>query len=116
MKRPVLEDVVQGLGNLERRAGQQRRQFLRRLLRGIDASADRTATGGKPDRTDDRESGDPAKLARALITIASGKQPPRRFIAGADALATVGQKIADLKTQIEAHREPARDQALGVNT
>ena len=52
-----------------------------------------------------QQSGDPAKLARALITIASQKQPPRRFIAGADAIATAEQKIADLKAQIEAHRE-----------
>jgi NAD(P)-dependent dehydrogenase (short-subunit alcohol dehydrogenase family) len=52
-----------------------------------------------------RQSGNPAKLARALITIASPKQPPRRFIACADAIATAEQKIADLKAQIEAHRE-----------
>ena len=52
-----------------------------------------------------QQSGDPAKLARALITIASEKPPPRRFIAGADAIATAEQKIADLKAQIEAHRE-----------
>src|SRR4051795_8507039 len=52
-----------------------------------------------------QQSGDPAKLAHALITIASEKQPPRRFIAGADALATAEQKLADLKAQIEAHRE-----------
>jgi len=51
-----------------------------------------------------RQSGDPAKLARALITIASQDPPPRRFIAGADAIATAEQKIADLKAQIEAHR------------
>jgi NAD(P)-dependent dehydrogenase (short-subunit alcohol dehydrogenase family) len=52
-----------------------------------------------------RQSGDPAKLARALITIASEKQPPRRFIAGADAIATAEQTIADLKAQIDAYRE-----------
>lgn len=52
-----------------------------------------------------QQSGDPAKLARALITIASEKQPPRRFIAGADAIATAEQKIADLKAQIEANRQ-----------
>jgi NAD(P)-dependent dehydrogenase (short-subunit alcohol dehydrogenase family) len=46
-----------------------------------------------------QQSGDPAKLARALITIASQEQPPRRFIAGADAIATAEQKIADLKAQ-----------------
>src|SRR3954466_1106679 len=52
-----------------------------------------------------RQSGDPAKLARALITIASQQTPPRRFIAGADAIATAEGKIADLRAQIEAHRE-----------
>src|SRR5881409_273300 len=31
-----------------------------------------------------KQGGDPAKLARALITIASAAPPPRRFIAGAD--------------------------------
>jgi NAD(P)-dependent dehydrogenase (short-subunit alcohol dehydrogenase family) len=52
-----------------------------------------------------RQSGDPVKLARALITIASQEPPPRRFIAGADAIATAEQKIADLKTQIDAERK-----------
>jgi NAD(P)-dependent dehydrogenase (short-subunit alcohol dehydrogenase family) len=52
-----------------------------------------------------QQSGDPAKLAGALIKIASQEHPPRRFIAGADAIATAEQKIADLKAQIEAHRE-----------
>jgi NAD(P)-dependent dehydrogenase (short-subunit alcohol dehydrogenase family) len=52
-----------------------------------------------------RQSGDPAKLARALITVASQEPPPRRFIAGVDAIATAEQKIADLKAQIEAQRE-----------
>src|SRR6266403_4482634 len=51
-----------------------------------------------------KQSGDPAKLARALITIASQEPPPRRFIAGADAIAIAEQKIADLKAQIEAFR------------
>src|SRR5436190_4427124 len=50
-----------------------------------------------------RQSGDPAKLARAVIKIASEQPPPRRLIAGADAIATADQKIADLKAQIEAH-------------
>src|SRR5678815_106441 len=51
------------------------------------------------------QSGDPAKLARALITIASQEPPPRRFIAGADAIATAEQKVADLKAQIDAYRD-----------
>src|SRR3954468_19067863 len=51
------------------------------------------------------QSGDPAKLARALMTIAGKEPPPRRFIAGADAIATAEQKVADLKAQIESERE-----------
>ena len=47
----------------------------------------------------------PAQLARTLIVIASQGPPPRRFIAGADAIATAEQKIADLKAQIEAERD-----------
>jgi NAD(P)-dependent dehydrogenase (short-subunit alcohol dehydrogenase family) len=52
-----------------------------------------------------KQSGDPAKLARALMTIASKEPPPRRFIAGADAIATAEQKVADLKAQIDSERE-----------
>jgi NAD(P)-dependent dehydrogenase (short-subunit alcohol dehydrogenase family) len=52
-----------------------------------------------------KQGGDPAKLAEALITIASAEPPPRRFIAGADSIATAEQKIADLRAQIDAYRE-----------
>jgi len=52
-----------------------------------------------------QQSGDPAKLARALITISSQETPPSRFIAGADAIAIAEQKVADLKTQIDANRD-----------
>ena len=52
-----------------------------------------------------RQSGDPAKLARALVAIADQSPPTRRFIAGADAIAGAEQKIADLKAQIEANRD-----------
>src|SRR6266704_3144998 len=52
-----------------------------------------------------KQGGDPAKLARALVTIASEAQPPRRFIAGADAIGLAEQKIADLQAQIAAHRD-----------
>jgi NAD(P)-dependent dehydrogenase (short-subunit alcohol dehydrogenase family) len=49
--------------------------------------------------------GDPAKLARALVTIAGQEQPPRRFIAGADALAIAEQKANDLQEQANAFRD-----------
>jgi NAD(P)-dependent dehydrogenase (short-subunit alcohol dehydrogenase family) len=51
-----------------------------------------------------QQAGDPAKLARALITIANQEQPPRRFIAGADAIAIAEQKAKDLQEQANAHR------------
>jgi len=44
-----------------------------------------------------------AKLARALLIIAS-QEPPRRFIAGAGAIATAEQVVADLNSQIDANR------------
>jgi NAD(P)-dependent dehydrogenase (short-subunit alcohol dehydrogenase family) len=52
-----------------------------------------------------QQSGDPAKLARALVTIAGQVPPPRRFIAGADAIAGAEQKLVDLKAQIESNRD-----------
>ncbi|RCW49078.1 SDR family NAD(P)-dependent oxidoreductase [Paenibacillus prosopidis] len=50
-----------------------------------------------------QQSGDPNKLAKALLMIASESQPPRRFIAGADAIGIAEQKIVDLQTQINAY-------------
>ena len=52
-----------------------------------------------------KQPGDPAKVAQALIRIASEKRPPRRFIAGADAIALAEQKVADLQAQIDAYRD-----------
>jgi NAD(P)-dependent dehydrogenase (short-subunit alcohol dehydrogenase family) len=52
-----------------------------------------------------QQPGDPAKLARALVTIASQQPPPRRFIAGADAIALAEQKVKDLQEQIDAFRD-----------
>src|SRR5260221_7107207 len=51
-----------------------------------------------------QQSGDPDKLAQALVTIMNEAQPPRRFIAGADAIATAEQTVATLQTQIDAYR------------
>ncbi|MEH7840075.1 SDR family oxidoreductase [Rhizobium laguerreae] len=52
-----------------------------------------------------QQSGDPAKLAQALITLVNQPELPRRFIAGADAVGMVEQKIALLQRQIETCRE-----------
>jgi hypothetical protein len=51
-----------------------------------------------------KQTGDPAKLARAIITIAGQSPPPRRFIAGADAIGGAEQKIAALQEDIESNR------------
>jgi NAD(P)-dependent dehydrogenase (short-subunit alcohol dehydrogenase family) len=52
-----------------------------------------------------QQSGDPAKLAQALITISNQEKPPRRFIAGADAVGTAEQVAATLRQQTDAYRK-----------
>ena len=52
-----------------------------------------------------QQTGDPAKLAQALLTISNQEKPPRRFIAGADAIAGAEQVVATLQQQIDAYRE-----------
>ncbi len=52
-----------------------------------------------------RQPGDPAKLAHALLTIVAQERPPRRFIAGADAIDTAEQRVAALQYEIDAFRE-----------
>jgi NAD(P)-dependent dehydrogenase (short-subunit alcohol dehydrogenase family) len=57
------------------------------------------------ERMNGQQAGDPAKLARALVTIAGMEQPPRRFLAGADALGIAEQKANDLQEQADSLRE-----------
>jgi NAD(P)-dependent dehydrogenase (short-subunit alcohol dehydrogenase family) len=52
-----------------------------------------------------KQSGDPRKLARALLTIAGEQPPRRRFIAGADSIASTEQKVAELQADIDLNRE-----------
>jgi NAD(P)-dependent dehydrogenase (short-subunit alcohol dehydrogenase family) len=59
-----------------------------------------------------KQGGDPAKLAQALLTIADQERPPFRFIAGADAIGAVEQKVADLQEQIDAYRDLSTSLAL----
>jgi NAD(P)-dependent dehydrogenase (short-subunit alcohol dehydrogenase family) len=63
----------------------------------LDDYADRTAEQLKWwEAQSGKQPGDPAKLGKALVTIAGEEQPPRRFIAGADAIGLAEQKVADL--------------------
>jgi NAD(P)-dependent dehydrogenase (short-subunit alcohol dehydrogenase family) len=54
---------------------------------------------------DGKQGGDPAKLAHALVELAALEEPPARFAAGADAVATFEQKANALLAQADAHRE-----------
>jgi NAD(P)-dependent dehydrogenase (short-subunit alcohol dehydrogenase family) len=51
------------------------------------------------------QGGDPAKLARALVQLAGQDEPPLRWVAGADAVATIEQKAKTLLAQADAYRE-----------
>ena len=59
-----------------------------------------------------RQGGDPAKLAAALVQLATHEEPPLRWVAGADAVQGVEQKAKDLLAQVDAHRELSSSLAL----
>ena len=51
------------------------------------------------------QGGDPAKLAAALLKIASENNPPKRWMAGADCIAEAERKIKELQEQADAYRD-----------
>ena len=51
-----------------------------------------------------QQGGDPAKLARALVTLTDLEHPPARWVAGSDAIEAVEGKARQLLAQVEAHR------------
>ncbi len=61
-----------------------------------------------------QQSGNPAKLAQALMTLVNQPKLPRRFIAGADAIGMAEQKIAVLQQQINAYRELSTSLAFDI--
>src|SRR5256884_6221410 len=72
----------------------------------IEDYADRTAEQLKWWQAQSGQQGrDTAKLARALVAVASEEPPPRRFIGGADAIGLAEQKIADLQAQNTPYRD-----------
>jgi NAD(P)-dependent dehydrogenase (short-subunit alcohol dehydrogenase family) len=72
----------------------------------VDDYAQRTAeTRPAWEAMSGKQTNDPAKLARALITVLDQVQPPLRFAAGADAVETVEQKPNELLAQVNAYRE-----------
>jgi NAD(P)-dependent dehydrogenase (short-subunit alcohol dehydrogenase family) len=78
----------------------------------IDDYAERTAeTIPAWQAMNGQQAGDPAKLARALIQLADGDEPPLRWVAGEDAVEAVEQKARLLLAQVDAHRELSTDLA-----
>jgi NAD(P)-dependent dehydrogenase (short-subunit alcohol dehydrogenase family) len=51
-----------------------------------------------------KQSGDPAKLAAGLVTLADSEEPPLRWVAGADAVEIATGKAQSLLEQVDAHR------------
>jgi len=71
----------------------------------IDDYAERTAaTVAGWSSMDGKQGGDPAKLADALVQLAGLDEPPLRFPAGADAVATFEQRAETLRAAADAHR------------
>jgi len=72
----------------------------------IDDYAERTAqTRPAWEAMSGKQTNDPAKLAKALVTVIDQEQPPVRWVAGADAVATVEQKANELLAQVDAYRD-----------
>jgi NAD(P)-dependent dehydrogenase (short-subunit alcohol dehydrogenase family) len=72
----------------------------------IDDYAERTTqTVAAWNAMNGQQAGDPAKLATALVQLASQDEPPLRFAAGADAVEVVENKAKDLLAQADAYRE-----------
>ncbi|GAA5504396.1 3-phenylpropionate-dihydrodiol/cinnamic acid-dihydrodiol dehydrogenase [Deinococcus xinjiangensis] len=61
---------------------------------------------------DGQQTGDPAKLAHALVQLAALPQPPLRFAAGVDAVATFEDRGNALLEQANAYRELSSSLAL----
>ncbi|MEU8863173.1 SDR family oxidoreductase [Streptomyces umbrinus] len=83
----------------------------------IDDYAERTtATIAAWKSMNGQQTGDPVKLARALLTIADRAEPPLRFVAGADAIEGVEAKARELLAQAQASRELGGDLAYDDTT
>src|SRR5437016_10257920 len=74
----------------------------------IDDYAERTAqTRPAWEAMSGPQGGDPATLAKALVTVVDEEEPPLRWVAGADAVETVERKAEELRAQGDGHRDVA---------
>ncbi|MEU4708175.1 SDR family oxidoreductase [Nocardia salmonicida] len=78
----------------------------------IDDYADRTTAMIETWKTyNGVQTGDPVKLAQALLDLAGQPEPPLRFVAGADAIAAVEGKAHELLKQAQDSRDLGADLA-----
>jgi NAD(P)-dependent dehydrogenase (short-subunit alcohol dehydrogenase family) len=56
------------------------------------------------ERRNGRQPGDPAKLAEAIVRLASEAEPPLRFLAGAFAVNTADAKLAAMRMELDRWR------------
>lgn len=52
-----------------------------------------------------QQTGDPAKLGQALVTLANSEKPPMRYLAGSDAYTQVSAKLVRMQDEIERWQE-----------
>jgi NAD(P)-dependent dehydrogenase (short-subunit alcohol dehydrogenase family) len=72
----------------------------------IDDYAERTAqTRPVWEAMSGKQTNDPVKLAKALVTVVKEEEPPLRWVAGTDAIASVEQKARELLAQVDAYRD-----------
>ncbi|MEV7136427.1 SDR family oxidoreductase [Arthrobacter sp. NPDC093128] len=82
----------------------------------IEDYAERTAqTKAAWQSMNGQQSGDPVKLARAILAVTELAEPPLRFVAGDDAIPTAIAKGKELSAQAEASKELGLDLAHASN-
>ncbi len=65
----------------------------------------RNATRASFEQRNGKQQGDPALLARAMVTLANADKPPLRFTAGAMAVDGLDAKLAAMKAELDLWRE-----------
>ena len=51
-----------------------------------------------------QQPGDPSRLAQAVLQLVGSEQPPLRWAAGSDAVHIVDERLAQLKSELDAAR------------
>jgi short-subunit dehydrogenase len=60
---------------------------------------------GEYDSYNHQQSGDAAKLAAALVTLANTGKPPLRYAGGSDAFERITSKLGDMQNELQNWRE-----------